>query len=184
MRWLTPLEVSKRRGCSKATVCRNIASGKLPAKRGKVAEADADAWEPKKRRPPKSDHTPEAKQTAAGSSGPEPAPPSEFQLAAQRLKIIEAARAERAWQREQGLLVEREAVAALLVDLGALLRTEVQSFTRRHHAEVMRTFGPVDGRRVVMLLERFERDFLARVVDETPRVLASVDTAGAKRKAS
>ena len=105
---------------------------------------------------------------------------TEIQRAAQRMKIIELERAERAWQREQGLTVERASVDALLTDFAALLRTEAQSFPRRRLSDVMRQFGPADGRRVMRLLEEFADQFLERLADELPKRLAG----SAERKAS
>lgn len=179
MKWYSYRELAALKGCAKATVTRAIQRGDLASRGGKVSEAAAAEWTPKKRRTPRRDYDPTAPEPGAPSQTKDAAQTDEgptlnpYQAATQRLKIIEAERADRKWKQEQGLLVEREQVVNLLVDFASRLRSEMQSYPRRMQTELVRTLrckrcgGDVDGRSVAITAERFVDDFL-RVLADSP----------------
>ena len=90
-----------------------------------------------------------------------------------RLKEIELERAEQAWAKERGALIDRESVTRLLSDFAARVRTEIQSHPRRMQAAMVRHIrcrkcgGDIEGKVIAIEAERCA-DQLLRLLAENP----------------
>lgn len=170
-------QAARRKGCDRRTINRALADGALKLFRGSLREADVDAWEPiKKGRPRVAEIEAEqrvaerrAKAEAQPTAGDDPEPPP---TPAQRLKLIELARAEREWAKEQGDLVDRAEVVKLLAAFGHRIRSEFQSHPRKMQAELTRKLrcrecgGGVDGKHIAIAAEKYVADLLRIIADD------------------
>lgn len=165
---LTELEASRYKGCDKRTIRAAIDRGDLVLVAGKLRRSDLDGWAPKERRPRQSPPEPEPAPSDPSKPPPSPAPPSP----AVRLKEIELERAEQAWARERGMLVEREQVTRLLADFAARVRAEIQSHPRRMQAQMVRHIrcrkcgGDVEGKIIAIEAERCAAQLLQLLAND------------------
>lgn len=164
---LRPQQVADDKQCAKSTVTRAVQRGELESKNGWITEESARNWEPKERRPKS-----EASQLKLPT-----APPANGDLTPLRRKqIVDAERSEAQWRREQGLVIDRDEVVALLRDFSARVRKELQSLPRRMHSDLARKVrcrkcgGDVDGNAIAIAAEKY--------IDTVLHVLAADPLAG------
>lgn len=165
---LTELEASRYKGCDKRTIRAAIDRGDLVLVAGKLRRSDLDGWAPKERRPRQSPPEPEPAPSDPSKPPPSPAPPSPTV----RLKEIELERAEQAWAKERGLLLERDQVVRMLTDFGHRIRRELQAHPRKMQAAMVaslhckRCGGAIEGSVIAIEAERYVRDVLRIIADD------------------
>ena len=158
---------------------RAIEKTDLKLVRGKLREADVDAWQPLATRPRAADIEAEqraaedAAKLAAQPSADEGEPDAERPLTAnERLNQIKLERAEYDWAREKGKLIARDQVVKLLADFGHRIRSELQAHPRKMQAAMVRQIkcsrcgSAVEGKLIAIEAERYTAQLLRILADD------------------
>ena len=167
---LTIHEAARRKGCDARTVKRAVEVGDLTLYRGKLREADVDAWEPKRTKPRLAEVEAAARAAEAPAApGTESAP--KLPTTAERMRQIDLERKEQEWARDRGLLIDRAEAVRIFADFGHNIRRELQSHPRKMQAQMVRHIrcvkcgAGVEAKIIAIEAERYVAQLLRLLAD-------------------
>lgn len=147
-------------------------SGRIDSERADGAWAPSAAGRPKKPKAAPAEVPPPAPAPALKASPAQPPDPERTPpTAAERIKAIEAERAEVRWAVERKQYIDRAEVAKLLADFGHRIRAEMQSHPRKMQAAMTKAIrcpkcgSGVEGKIIAIEAERYTTQLLRMIAD-------------------